>query len=136
MNCRPKVPAFVNSLQGEIDNHDSVLLHDPEQQEESDHAVERQRRAKNPKREQTADDRRHDCRKQNRDGVDITFVKNSKDHIHDKNGGEQKQRQSSEKLAKDKRLALKRCLNARKLLMHLSERIFDEFRRIADGNTG
>ena len=121
MNRRAKIPAFVDSLQRKIDNHDSVFLHDSEQQEQADHAVERQCRSKDPKGEQPADDCGHDGRKQNRNRMDITFVKNSKDHIHHKNGGEQEQRQRSEKLAKDKRLALKHCLNARKLLMHLGE---------------
>src|SRR5262245_7010209 len=28
VNCRAKVPAFIDSLQGKIDNHDPVLLYD------------------------------------------------------------------------------------------------------------
>src|ERR1700736_343701 len=92
MNCRTQIPALINSLQSEIDDHDSVLLDDAEQKKESDHAVERQCRSKNPKREQTADHGWHDRGKQDRDRMDITFVKNSKDHVHDKNGGDQEQR--------------------------------------------
>src|SRR5260370_3478268 len=66
--------------------------------------------------------------------MNVTFVKNSKDHVHDKNGGDQKQRQGLEKLSEDKRFALKGRLNAGILPMHLRERVFDEFGRIADCN--
>src|SRR6266516_6376490 len=68
--------------------------------------------------------------------MDITFVKNSKDHVHDKNGCDQKQRQRSEKLSEHKCFALKGRLNAGILAMHLCERIFNEFGRVTDGNAG
>ena len=92
MNCRAQVPTLIDSLQREVDHHDSVLFHDAEQKKKADHAVERQGRSKNPKREQSADHRRHDRRKQYRDRVDVALVKNSEDHVHDKNGGDQEQR--------------------------------------------
>src|SRR5437660_952467 len=134
MNCRAKVPTLVDSLQSKIDHHDAVFLHDAEQKKKSDHAVERQGRSKNPKREQTADHGWNDRRKQDRDRMDITFVKNSKDHVHNENGGDQKQWQRLEKLSEHKRFALKRRLNAGILEMHLRERVFDKFGRIANRN--
>ena len=42
VNGRAEVPAFVDSLQGKIDNHDPVLLHDSQQQEKSNDAVKRE----------------------------------------------------------------------------------------------
>src|SRR5207248_5817972 len=129
-----QVPAFVDSLQGEIDNHNAIFLYDTEQQEKSDHAVERQGRSKNPKSEQTADYRGNDRRKQHRDRMDITFVKNSQDHIHDEDRADQKQWQRGEKLSKDKRFTLERRLHSRILTVNLGKRIFDNLGRIADGN--
>src|SRR5439155_150893 len=79
-----------------------------------------------------ADDGRHDCWKQDRDWVHIAFIKNSEDHVHDENGGNQKQRQRLEKLSEHKRFALEGRLNAGILSMHLRERVFDEFGRVAD----
>src|SRR5438874_4934083 len=48
VNRRAQVPAFIDSLQREINHHDPVFLHDAEQQKQSDHAVERQSRSENP----------------------------------------------------------------------------------------
>ena len=64
--------------------------------------------------------------------MDIAFVKNSEDHVHDKNGGDQEQWQRFKKLPEHKRLALKRRLNARILAVHSRERVFDEFGRVAN----
>src|SRR5207248_11023717 len=132
MNCRSQVPTLIDSLQGEIDNHNSVLFHDAEQEKKSDHAVERQCRSKDTERKQTADNCRDDCRKQDRNRMDITFVKNSEDHVHDEDGGDQQEWQCSKQLAENKRLALERCLNARILVVQLHERILDEFGGVAD----
>ena len=68
----------------------------PSKQKQADDAVERQGRMKNPKCDQTADDRRHDCGKQNRDRMDVAFVKNSENHVHDENCADEKQRQRME----------------------------------------
>ena len=64
----------------------------------------------------------------------VAFVKNSQDHVHDENGGDQKQWQRLKKLPKHKRLALKSCLNARILSMYLRKRVFDKFRGITNRN--
>ncbi len=66
--------------------------------------------------------------------MDVAFVKNSENHIHDKDGGNEKQRQRLEQLTEDKCFALKRGLHARELLMHLRERIFDELSCVTDGD--
>src|SRR6266516_1521595 len=66
--------------------------------------------------------------------MDVAFVKNSQDHIHDKNRGEQEQRQRLKELAKDERFPLESGLDTRNLLMHLREAVFDEFRGITDRN--
>src|SRR5207253_10275595 len=79
MNIRAQVPAFVDSLQSKIDHHDPVLLHDAEQKKKADHAVERQGRPKNPQGEQSADYGGHDRGKQDRDRMNVAFVKNSED---------------------------------------------------------
>ena len=106
MDCRTQIPAFVDSLQREIDNHDSVLLHNAEQKKQPDHAVERQCRSKDPKRGQTANDRGDNRRKQNGDRVNVAFVENSKNHIHHENCANQKQRQRAEELTEHERFAL------------------------------
>ncbi len=132
MNCRTQIPAFVDSLQRKIDHHDSILFNDAEQQKESDHAVERQRRSKNPECGQAADHRGHDRWKQDRDWMDVAFVKNSENHVHHEDRADQKQRQRAEKLAKNERFALESGLHAWILLMYLRKRIFDELRRVTD----
>ena len=38
--------------------------------------------------------------------MDIAFVKNSEDHVHDEDGADQKQRQRAEKLPEDERFTL------------------------------
>src|SRR5438552_19133451 len=86
----------------------------------------------NPKGGQAAYHRGHDRWKQDRDWMDVTLVKNSEDHVHDKDCADQKQWQSAEKLAKDERFALESGLHAGQFLMHLRERIFDELGRVAD----
>src|SRR6202011_6270432 len=77
VNCRAQVPTLIDSLQSEVDHHDPILLHDAEQKKKSNHAVERQGRSKNPKREQAADYGGTDPRKKNAERRDKTFVKNS-----------------------------------------------------------
>src|SRR5438105_15856364 len=64
--------------------------------------------------------------------MNIAFVKNSEDHIHDEDRGEEQQRQRPEQLTKDKRFALECGLHTRKLSMHLCETVFDEFGRVTD----
>ena len=54
---RTKVVAFVNAMQGEVDNHDAVLLHDAHEEEQADDRIKRERGVKEPEREQAADDR-------------------------------------------------------------------------------
>ena len=68
--------------------------------------------------------------------MDVAFVKDSENHIHDENGADQKQRQRLEKLTENKRFALESRLDARIVAMNLSERIFDEFRRVTDRDAG
>src|SRR3989442_8688515 len=36
VNCRAQIPAFIDSLQSEIDHHDTVFLHDAEQKKKPD----------------------------------------------------------------------------------------------------
>src|SRR6266550_451061 len=66
--------------------------------------------------------------------MDITFVKNSENHIHDEDRGDEQQRQRFKQLAKDERFPLESGLHTRNLLMHLCEAVFDEFRGITDRN--
>src|ERR1700686_1774451 len=90
----------------------------------------------NPKGGQAAYHRGHDRWKQDRDWMDVTLVKNSEDHVHDKDCANQKQRQSAEKLPKDERFALESGLHAWKLATDLRKRTFDVLRRVTDRDNG
>src|SRR5689334_9270866 len=67
--------------------------------------------------------------------MDIAFVKNSQDHIHDKDRPNQKQWQGTEELPKDQRLALERRLHTRVLALDLVKRIFNVLRCVPDRDT-
>src|SRR5437773_5317372 len=66
--------------------------------------------------------------------MNVAFIKDSQNHIHDKNRGKYEQRERLKELAKDKRFTLKRGLHTEDLLVHLCEAVFDEFRGITDRN--
>src|SRR6266542_2867397 len=51
MNCLSQTQSFVDSFEREINDKDSVLFHDTEQQEKADDAVEGQGRSKSPEGE-------------------------------------------------------------------------------------
>ena len=81
--------SFIDAFEREIDHENSVFLDDAEQQKQTDHAVKRQCRSKNPKREQAAHNCGNNRRKQHRDRMHVAFVKNSQDHVHDEDGRDQ-----------------------------------------------
>src|SRR6266446_2615549 len=64
--------------------------------------------------------------------MNVAFVENSEDHIHDEDHGEEQQRQRLEQLTKDKRFSLEYGLHTRELATHLCEAVFDEFGRVTN----
>jgi hypothetical protein len=62
----------------------------------------------------------------------IAFVKNSQNHIHNKDRGEQQQRQRAEKLPEHKRFPLEGALNGWVIRMDLREGILDGLGGISD----
>src|ERR1051325_11692458 len=66
--------------------------------------------------------------------MDVAFVKDSQDHVHDKDGREEKHCQTAKELPEYERFTLKCRLNAWYLLTDLGKAVFDKFSRIADRN--
>src|SRR5690349_21567158 len=85
---------------------------------------------------QTADHRRHNCWKQNRDRMDVAFIEDSKNHVHDEHRADEKQWQRREKLAKHERFTLESRLHARMLALNLGERFFDVLCRVTNRDAG
>src|SRR5437868_3135056 len=69
---------------------------------------------------------------QDRERVHIAFVKNSQNHIHNKDRGEQQQRQRVEELPEHQCFALEDALDSRMLRMDLREGFLDRLGGIAN----
>ena len=61
MNRLVRSFAGVNTLASKVDNHDSVLLHDPHQHEHADESVERRLLSEYNQRQQTSDQSSRQC---------------------------------------------------------------------------
>src|SRR6476619_5601401 len=81
---------------------------------------------------QPADDRWHNGREQDRERVHIALVKNSQDHIHDKNCRKQQQRQRLKQLSEYERLDLKGSLHRWVMRLDLRYCVLDVLRSIAN----
>src|SRR6478736_3291534 len=81
---------------------------------------------------QPADDCWHNGREQDRERVHIALVKNSQDHIHDKNCRKQQQGQGLKQLSEYERLALKGSLHRWVMRLDLRYGVLDVLRSIAN----
>src|SRR6478735_3431137 len=81
---------------------------------------------------QSADDCWHNGREQNRERVHIALVKNSQDHIHDKNCRKQQQGQGLKQLSEHERLSLKGSLHGWVMRLDLRYGILDVLRSVAN----
>src|SRR5215831_646478 len=88
----------------------------------------------NIQRGQSADDRWHNGREQNREWVHIALVENSQDHIHDENCRKQQQRQGLKELPEHKRLPLEGSLYGRVMRLNLRYGILDVLRSITNSS--
>src|SRR5206468_13105481 len=85
-------------------------------------------------RGQAADDRGHNRGEEYRDRMHVALVKNSQNHIHNKNRGEQQHRQRAKQLLEHERFALEDALHAWVMRMDLRESVLNELGGIADGD--
>ena len=83
------LPFVALGLQREVDHHDGVLLHDPDQQDDADQRDHAQLRAEQQQRQQRAHSGRRQRRK-NRDRMDVALVQNAE---HDIDGHQRRQNQ-------------------------------------------
>src|SRR6266404_9715154 len=74
----------------------------------------------------------HNDREQNRERVHITLVKNSQDHIHDKDCSNQQERQGSKQLSEHERFALEGSLHGWVMRLDLGDGVLDVLRSIAN----
>ena len=72
-------------LDGEVNHHDRVLLHDANEHDESDEAVDVQVETEQHERQQRAKACRWQAG-QNRDGMDEALIQNSKNDVDDDDG--------------------------------------------------
>ena len=100
-------------MEREVDNHDAVLLHDAHEEEEADDGIKRERGIKKPERHQAADDRREE-RGEHRDRMDVAFVENAENHIHDKERRDDEEGQSGKELLQDKAFTLQLAFHRRR----------------------
>src|SRR5204863_7025890 len=77
--------AFVDALEGEVNDHDAVLLDDAHQHEHADEGVEGGDFAEEPEGGQ-APHQGDGQGGEDGDGVEVAFVEDAEDHIHDENG--------------------------------------------------
>ncbi len=74
-------------LQCEVDHHDRVLLHQPDQQHDTDHRDQVQAATTQQQRQQRADGRRGQGG-QNGDRMDEALIQHTQDQIHHHHGGQ------------------------------------------------
>ena len=80
-------------VDGEVNHHDGVFLHDADEHDEADETVDVQIKAKNHQRQQRAKSGRRQAG-QNRERMDETFVENSEDDVDDENGNNEQRQQA------------------------------------------
>ena len=76
---------FALARDGEIDQHDAVLLHDADQEDDPDDADHRQIELAGPQGDERADARRRQ-RREDRQRVDVALVKHAENHIDHQQG--------------------------------------------------
>ena len=133
MNGRAEVVAFVEPVQGEVHNHNPVLLHNAHEKEETDDGVKRKRRIKQPQRKQSPDDGRKEGRK-HRNRVHITLVENPENDVHDENRGEDKERQRPEKLLEHQAFSLHLAFHRRR--QNFRGGLLDEISHVTERHAG
>ena len=92
-------------LNGEVNHHDGVFLHDAHEHDEADKPVDVQVNVKQHQREQRAKARRRQAG-QNRQRMDEAFVENSQDDVNHQNGHDQQKSQPGQRRLKHRRRAL------------------------------
>ena len=80
-------------IDGEVDHHDRVLLHDADEHDEADKTVDVQVEPKNHQRQQRAETGGRQAG-QNGDRMDEAFVKDSEDDVDDQDGHDEQRQQS------------------------------------------
>ncbi len=99
-------------VEREVDHHDAVLLHDADQQDDADQGYDAEVLAEQDQREQRADARRGQRRK-NRDRVDEAFVEHAEDDVDGDERGENQERLIRERVGERRSGALETRLQAR-----------------------
>ncbi len=75
-------PFIALRVEGEVDHHDCVLLHDADEEDDSNQRDEGKISPAKDQGDQCSDARAWQCR-QNRDRMDVTLVENAKDDVDD-----------------------------------------------------
>src|SRR6266545_3554836 len=84
---RGRLACFALRLQGEVDHHDGVLLHDADEEDDADERDDIEMRAEELKGEDGAHPGRRQ-RGENGDGMDVTLVEHAEDDVDGDEGGE------------------------------------------------
>ena len=84
---------FAFGVQGEINHHDRILLHDPDQEDDADEGNEREIMVREDQGEQGPDAGRRQAGEY-RYGMNVTFIKDTQDNVDDDD-----RRQDQERLA-------------------------------------
>ena len=121
-------------VEREINHHDRVFLHDADQQNDADERDHAEFRPGNQQGENGAGSRRRQ-RRENRDGMDVAFVKDAEDDVHRDNRRENEPGLVRQRGKERLRRSLKRRLHAQRQVQ-FPLRAFDGLRRFAERHAG
>jgi hypothetical protein len=95
-------------LERHVDQHDAILLHDSDQQDNADNADHVQRPPDQHERNQCAETGRRE-RRQNRQRVNGALIEDAEDNIDSEQRCEDQRRRSAERALEGLRVALEAC---------------------------
>ena len=92
-------------LDGKVDDHDPVLLHNAHQHEHADEGIERRLLAEQIQRQESPHER---CRQGRQHGqrVQVALVENGQNHVHDEHGQRHQDGQIADRVAERQGLTL------------------------------
>ena len=126
--------ALIAALDGKIDHHDGILLHDADQHDHADHGDDAEIHAKQLQGDQRADAGRRQAR-QNRQRVDEVLIEDAQNDVDHQDGREQQHALIGDRLLKD----LSAALEARRDGCRQSDfacHLFDRLHRFAQRHAG
>ncbi len=122
---------FALRLQGEVDHHDGVLLHDADQQHHPDQRDQAEFGAEEEQRENGARTRRGQ-RREDRNGVDVALIENAQHDVDADDGGKDQQRLVADGLLEQFGRARESTVDGKRRV-DLLHRAVDGSHGIADG---